>query len=219
MSASSRPVFAPSRARPTASIVETVDLPTPPLPAPTAMICRTFGKGLALPCAFSLGRRTSAVNSRATSGTACPPSAALWRTASSTSARIRSFMGHAGVVSSTTSSTRSPEISIRFTMPSVTRSLCRSGSSTVLRASSTSSRRSGIVGTPLGAAGGSRSCAENARFLGRSFASSVCAMRNRESYEAIASSSAMSSASPRWPRPQASGEAERTTPDLRRPKP
>ena len=41
MSASTRPTFLPSRASATARLAETVDLPTPPLPLPTAMIVRS----------------------------------------------------------------------------------------------------------------------------------------------------------------------------------
>ena len=39
MSASSRPTLSPNRASATAIFAATVDLPTPPLPLPTAMMC------------------------------------------------------------------------------------------------------------------------------------------------------------------------------------
>ena len=43
MSPSSRPTFAPVRASAMARLAATVDFPTPPLPAPTAMTCATPG--------------------------------------------------------------------------------------------------------------------------------------------------------------------------------
>src|SRR5262245_55595781 len=47
MSASNSPTAWPRRARPTARFKAMVDLPTPPLPAPTAMMCLTPGRGRA----------------------------------------------------------------------------------------------------------------------------------------------------------------------------
>src|SRR6185503_12310334 len=52
MSASSRPVFSPSAAKPSARLQEVVDLPTPPLPEATAMTCLTPG----MPEAFDVAR-------------------------------------------------------------------------------------------------------------------------------------------------------------------
>ena len=128
MSASSSPTFAPKRARPTARFTATVLLPTPPLPAPTAITCFTSGSGLPFSCTFSLALRTSAVNSISSISSVVPQAFALACTAASTSARILSFMGQAGVVSSITRRTDSPATAMCLTMPSVTRSLWISGS-------------------------------------------------------------------------------------------
>ena len=48
MSPSIRPTFAPQRCKPTARFTATVILPTPPLPAPTAMTFFTCGSDVAL---------------------------------------------------------------------------------------------------------------------------------------------------------------------------
>ena len=127
MSPSSRPTFAPALARPTATLTATVDLPTPPLPAPIAIICLTFGSGL-FAVAFCCGEAcTCAVNSTVTEAT---PGTCL--TAATTSACILSLSGQAGVVSSTPTLTVSPLISTFLIILRVTRSLCSSGSFTVL---------------------------------------------------------------------------------------
>src|SRR5262245_24389991 len=52
MSASRIPVFRPSAAKPSARLQEVVDLPTPPLPEATAMMCLTPG----MPAAFDVAR-------------------------------------------------------------------------------------------------------------------------------------------------------------------
>ena len=135
MSPSSRPTLAPNRARPTARFALTVLLPTPPLPAPTAMMCFTSGRGLPPSRVRSLALRTSAVNSISSLPSGSPISIDFARTASSISPRILSFMGQAGVVSSMMSLTSFPVCSTSLTMPRVTRSLPRSGSWTVRRAS------------------------------------------------------------------------------------
>ena len=104
-----------------------VDLPTPPLPAPIAMICFTFGSGLFAE-AFCCGVAcTCAVNSTFTVET---PGTCM--TASTTSPLILSFKGQAGVVNSTVTVMISLLISTFSIMLSVTRSLCSSGSLTVL---------------------------------------------------------------------------------------
>ena len=51
ISASSKPTFSPARASDTARLEVTVDLPTPPLPEPTAMMCLTPGIGCGPACA------------------------------------------------------------------------------------------------------------------------------------------------------------------------
>src|SRR6185369_17757925 len=48
MSASSRPVATPLAARPSARLTAVVDLPTPPLPEATAMMCLTPGTSMRL---------------------------------------------------------------------------------------------------------------------------------------------------------------------------
>src|SRR2546429_2136079 len=52
MSASRMPVFSPSAAKPSARLHAVVDLPTPPLPEATAMMCLTPG----MPDAFDVAR-------------------------------------------------------------------------------------------------------------------------------------------------------------------
>src|SRR6476661_5111504 len=52
MSASRIPTFRPMAAKPSARLQEVVDLPTPPLPEPTAMTCFTPGR----PAAFEVAR-------------------------------------------------------------------------------------------------------------------------------------------------------------------
>src|SRR5512144_1620516 len=54
MSASRIPVFSPSAAKPSARLQEVVDLPTPPLPEATAMMCLTPGMPAALEVARAL---------------------------------------------------------------------------------------------------------------------------------------------------------------------
>src|SRR5436190_12541374 len=52
MSASRMPAFSPIAAKPSARLQEVVDLPTPPLPEATAMMCLTPGR----PAAFEVAR-------------------------------------------------------------------------------------------------------------------------------------------------------------------
>ena len=73
-----------------------VDLPTPPLPAQTAMMCLTRGRGLSLAAACWGVALTWAENSTSTLVTSGRP-----ETAATTSALILSYKGQAGVVSST----------------------------------------------------------------------------------------------------------------------
>src|SRR5919197_650636 len=54
MSASRRPVFSPSAAKPSARLQDVVDLPTPPLPEATATMCLTPGMPAALDVARAL---------------------------------------------------------------------------------------------------------------------------------------------------------------------
>jgi hypothetical protein len=147
MSPSSSPVRDPMRARATARLTATVDLPTPPLPAPMASTCFTSGRGLCASGSPWPALRTSAENSTVTAPTLVPCSSALSRIARSMSSRIVPFSGQAGVVSSTATVTSSPSTLTPFTMPRVTRSLPSSGSWTVRRMSWTCSLVRGIGGS------------------------------------------------------------------------
>ena len=89
------PAFESASARLTATVV----LPTPPLPAPTAMTFLTPGTGIE-PFSGALTERTCAVIVTRTSET--PGSA---RTSASAWACILSFTGQAGVVSSMSNDT------------------------------------------------------------------------------------------------------------------
>ena len=126
MSASSRPTFAPSRARLTARFTATVDLPTPPLPDATAIVLRTPGiRSAAGPPKLRFTLLAQSTRTRlAPSGVNASPM----------SFSIVALSGHAGVVSSTVRSTTLPSIVICFTIPSDTRSRPISGSFTPPRA-------------------------------------------------------------------------------------
>src|SRR6185436_4999183 len=108
-----------------------VDLPTPPLPAPTATMLRIPATcwrprpPRVLTFAVIFARAALTPGSAATSDSAC---AFIW-----------SFTGQAGIVSSIVNATSPPWISTSFTKPSVTMSLWRSGSCTPRSAESTSS--------------------------------------------------------------------------------
>ena len=94
------PTRLPHRASASARFTATVVLPTPPLPAPTAMTFFTPGSG-GRPVSGADAERTLAVICTSTSET--PGSA---RTAAAAWSRIWSFTGHAGVVSSMVNETR-----------------------------------------------------------------------------------------------------------------
>src|SRR5437762_1847166 len=133
MSASSRPTRAPDSWRDAARFTATVDLPTPPLPEPTAITCLTPGiAGSRWPLKAG---RTFAVISRSTavtpgiSATSCL--ARVWK---------RSRTGHAGVVSSKVKLTRpASSIARSLIMPRLTTSRPRSGSLIADRTDRTSS--------------------------------------------------------------------------------
>src|SRR5579859_4642888 len=123
MSASRSPTFAPDRRSDAARLTATVDLPTPPLPEPTAMACFTPG----ITCSGERppnAARTLAVILRSTAVTpGRPPTSSRaidWK---------RSRTGHAGVVSSNTKLTRPESLTRRsLIMPRLTTSRPRSGS-------------------------------------------------------------------------------------------
>ena len=128
MSASRMPTLAPSCARAMARLMETVLLPTPPLPAPTRMMF--FTPGVSPPTPTPGAARTWAPQEIFTAVAPAP------RSAASTSLPMVSLSGHAGVVSSTLSETVVPSTTRSFTIPRPTRSRCSSGSFTFFRASS-----------------------------------------------------------------------------------
>ncbi len=126
------PTAAPCRASAAARLVLTVDLPTPPLPAATAMMFFTPGRrGLS----GRLGRPRTFDESL----TSTPAMPGMAPTACSTARAISSFDGQAGVVSSTVICARSPASSTALIIPSVMRSRLSAGSSTSARAALMSS--------------------------------------------------------------------------------
>src|SRR3954454_3000120 len=137
MSPSMMPTRLPSFASAMARLTATVVLPTPPLPAPTAMMLRMPAIG-ARPPPGATADRTAAVMSTSTDVTpATPPiAAAAWL-------RSCSFTGHAGAVSSIVTATGPPSSATRFTKPRLTMSLWRSGSWTTRRASRTAASVTG----------------------------------------------------------------------------
>src|SRR5438132_64 len=134
MSASSRPTFAPSCASATATLAETVLLPTPPLPLPIRITFLTEGtRSLAL-AAFAADPRTDQLN--ATSTRASLSGASVDRIASSS----RGFQGDAGVGSSTRTRTPLPSrISAPLSIPSSDSGLPDEGSFTSFNAATTCS--------------------------------------------------------------------------------
>src|SRR3982751_5486071 len=148
------PTVAPRRASAAARLVLTVDLPTPPLPAATAMMFLTPGRR-----GFEgwLGRPTT----RAVKRTSTPPTPGRLPTAVSIDRAMTVRDGQAGVVSSMPTIARSPSRATDDTIPADTKSTFRTGScvsastarmsSTVTDNSAFSSRRqrpqaNGLVG-------------------------------------------------------------------------
>src|SRR5438046_141166 len=138
MSASRSPTWAPESCSEAARLTAIVDLPTPPLPEPTAITC--FTPGIAASCTRPLkAARTFAVIFRSTAVTRGIPA-----TRSRDSDRNRTRTGPAGVVSSNVKLTRPPSVIVTcLIMPRLTTSRPRSGS---LIADSTV-RTSSLLGT------------------------------------------------------------------------
>ncbi len=115
----------------------TVDLPTPPLPAATAMMFFTPGSR-----GFEgwFGRP----HTLAVSLTSTPLTPATAVTASVTVRVMTSRDGQAGVVSSIVTPTRSPAIVISLTIPAETKSVPSAGSFAWPRAARTFSSRVGM---------------------------------------------------------------------------
>src|SRR6266516_5691573 len=144
MSASSRPTEAPLLRRAAARLTATVDLPTPPLPDATAIVCLTPGR-----ISDGLGRR-KAGRTLAVIRTSTPVTPASWPTASSACDLKRSRTGHAGVVSSKVKLTRPCWLtSISLIMPRLTTSRPRSGSLIVASASSTCCELGPLIGNRM----------------------------------------------------------------------
>ena len=126
------PTRLPDCASATARFTATVVLPTPPLPAPTAMTFLTPGTG-ARPASGRPAVRTAAVISTATEVTP-----ATRETTSRACASSFSLTGQAGVVSSMAKLTAPAWSTVRrLTKPRLTMSLPRSGSMTARNASRT----------------------------------------------------------------------------------
>ena len=131
MSPSMMPTLLPHCESASARFTATVVLPTPPLPAPTAMMFLTPGTA-ARPADGSTASRTRALicTSTAVTPESCMTAARAW-------SRIWSLTGHAGVVSSMVNATR-PASTFRSLMnPRLTMSRFKSGSRTTFKASST----------------------------------------------------------------------------------
>src|SRR5436189_3448157 len=140
MSASSRPVATPLAARPSARLTAVVDLPTPPLPEATAMMCLTPGTSIraaaAGPCpvrgggAAAAGRwagRSAVMTAEAesTPGRARTACSQAWRKGSSAAPRAGS--------TSRVTATCPPRVAMPLTMPSASTSFPEAGSMTVWR--------------------------------------------------------------------------------------
>ena len=147
MSASSRPARLPSRASATARLAASVDLPTPPLPLPTAMIRFTPGTIAGPACGVGwrpifrsgggagFGAGPCAVRSTETAAT--PGSAA---TAASAAARVGSSAGAWPGSTSSRKRTRPPSTVSARTVSASTRLPPVPGIGTAARAARTSSR-------------------------------------------------------------------------------
>src|SRR5688572_27763856 len=133
MSPSSTPTRAPFFDNATARLTATVVLPTPPLPAPTAITFLTPGSG-GLPCS---GADTDRTTKRVSTST-CDTPGTLRTSAFARSTRASRFAAE-GFADSIANATRSPVTVTSLTNLSVTMSDCRSGSRTAFNAARTAS--------------------------------------------------------------------------------
>ena len=126
----------PARASPTARLIATVLLPTPPLPAPTAITCLTFGSGLLAPAPGASGADPPPASSieKVTSGVS--PSASIPTFAALRIASLKPAARRGSFISTTA---RPSFTSTRCTMFKATTSRFSSGSSMVCSTASTSS--------------------------------------------------------------------------------
>src|SRR5579859_6992614 len=143
MSASSTPTVAPESRSAAARLTATVDLPTPPLPEATAMVCLT--PGIAWVAEWPL----NAALTLAVIFSSTPVTPGMEPTRSRAIDWKRSRTGQAGVVSSKVNRTRpSPPTSRSLIMPRLTTSRWRSGSSIAASTASTCSVLGGeLLGT------------------------------------------------------------------------
>src|SRR5687768_4364391 len=133
MSPSRMPTRAPLFDNATAKFTATVVLPTPPLPAPTAITFLTPGSG-GLPCS---GADTDFTTKRLSMST-CETPGSLSAAALACSASADRLTGD-GLADSIAIDTRSPAIVTSLTNLSDTMSACRSGSTTAFSAARTAS--------------------------------------------------------------------------------
>ena len=133
MSPSRTPTRAPIFDSATARFTDTVVLPTPPLPAPTAITFLTPGSG-GLPCS---GADTDLTTNEVVTDTSCTPGMAA-STSRARAATASRFAGD-GVAISIGTATRPPSMVMSFSLTnlSVTRSTPRSGSVTPFSAART----------------------------------------------------------------------------------
>jgi hypothetical protein len=150
MSPSRSPTWAPSRARPRARLTAMVDLPTPPLPAPTAMMCLTPGRTEGSLRTESLALRDCSLKVIVTRSKFAPCSPATALSACSTLLLIWSFIGRAGLGSSMVMATCPPSTPTDLIIPRLTRSLFRSGSWTLESADRTAASSNGFRGAICG---------------------------------------------------------------------
>ncbi len=129
ISASMMPTRAFCLASESARFTVTVDLPTPPLPEATAMMFLTPGSRFRSP-RIVVTRLVKLI----CTDMSVPKSSS---SAARQSASSFSFIGHAGVVRTIVKLMEVPSIKMSSTIFRVTRSFRKSGSSTLLRASST----------------------------------------------------------------------------------
>src|SRR5688572_1925754 len=133
MSPSSTPTRAPFFDNATARLTATVVLPTPPLPAPTAITFLRPGSG-GLPCS---GADTDRTTKRVSTST-CDTPGTLRTSAFARSTRASRFAAE-GFADSIANATRSAVTATSLTNLSVTMSDCKSGSTTAFNAASTAS--------------------------------------------------------------------------------
>src|SRR5450631_1317889 len=148
------PTVAPCRASAAARLVLTVDLPTPPLPAATAMVFFPPGRR-------GLSGRFARPRTFEVTFTSTPAIPGTRPTACSTARTISSFDGQTGVVSSRAIWARSPASSTAEIIPAETRSIFRAGSRTSARAAVMPA----VISSTVGMREACRTCVPSARTI------------------------------------------------------